>query len=82
MNIGVGVYKQYNCIDDLECKQSKPIQINTNKVEYKMKLNNFNPIKDSPNYFLMKLKRRMNKYHLEEGISNTNTPRSLTAESE
>lgn len=49
-------------------KQSSPINIITTTPEYKLKSNNFNPIKNSPNFFLLKLQNRLRGYHLEEDI--------------
>jgi hypothetical protein len=38
--------------------------------EYSLKRNNFNPSKDSPNFFMTKLEIRMKSYYLEEQLNN------------
>jgi hypothetical protein len=38
--------------------------------EYSLKKNNFNPSKDSPNFFMTKLEFRMKSYYLEEQLNN------------
>lgn len=38
--------------------------------EYSLKRNNFNPSKDSPNFFITKLEHRMKTYYLEEQLNN------------
>lgn len=38
--------------------------------EYSLKRNNFNPAKDSPNFFMTKLEIRMKSYYLEEQLNN------------
>jgi hypothetical protein len=39
-------------------------------IEYKVKSNNFNPEKYSPNLFLKKLEFRIKNYYLEEQLNN------------
>lgn len=41
-----------------------------NTHEYSLKRNNFNPAKDSPNFFMKKLQLRMKSYYLEEQLNN------------
>lgn len=43
---------------------------NINSGEYSLKRNNFNPSKDSPNFFITKLEHRMKSYYLEEQLNN------------
>jgi hypothetical protein len=38
--------------------------------EYSLKRNNFNPSKDSPNFFISKLEHRIKAYYLEEQLNN------------
>ncbi len=58
------IYEIHNNIDNVfskNCLYSK---------EYSLKRNNFNPSKDSPNFFMTKLEIRMKSYYLEEQLNN------------
>lgn len=48
---------------------SKTVKTSENK-EFSLKINNFNPMKGSPNLFLTKLEFRLRNYHVEKALSN------------
>lgn len=48
---------------------SKTVVTNDDK-EFSLKINNFNPMKGSPNLFLTKLEFRLRNYHVEHALNN------------
>lgn len=45
-------------------------ELKTTIKERSLKLNNFNPMKDSPNLFMTKLQFRIRHYHVEQALHN------------
>jgi len=51
-------------------KISKCTQESSTDRERSLKINNFNPMKGSPNLFMTKLEFRLRHYHVEEALVN------------
>ena len=61
-------------MDRVVDKSSKKISESTNQPttirEQSLKINNFNPMKGSPNLFMTKLEFRLRHYHVEAALVN------------
>lgn len=59
-------------MDSVVQKSSKKFSENTNQPttirEQSLKINNFNPMKGSPNLFMTKLEFRLRHYHVEQEL--------------